>query len=251
MAKYPRRVSQLPHLTRVQKLRLFLNRRLRVVARFLYYRHAGAQERPVYFDVARICPELVRIDENWDVISEELGEVLKGRTAIPRYHEVDPLQKDISAEEGNAWRTFIVYRLAEGGRSEGSKQCPRTAEILESLPGCLQAFFSILEPGHSIPAHNGPNLHYLRYHTAFVVPTDAPPTIRIRDTYYTWKERESVLFDDSYNHEIYNRSQELRVVLIVDVLRPAPWPAATLMRFVLWNLGSVMRRARGRAAASA
>jgi aspartyl/asparaginyl beta-hydroxylase (cupin superfamily) len=95
----------------------------------------------------------------------------------------------------------------------------------------VQAFFSILEPGKVVPAHNGPFFGFLRYHLGMVVPTDKPPSIRVRDQVYTWKERESVMFDDSWNHEVMNESEQYRVVLCVDVLRPMPWPLSALNRF--------------------
>lgn len=84
-----------------------------------------------------------------------------------------------------------------------------------------------------MPAHNGPYFYYLRYHTAFVVPKQKPPKIRVKDQFYTWKERESVLFDDSWNHEVLNESDETRVVLITDIIRPRPPFLDRLLRMAL------------------
>ena len=39
-----------------------------------------------------------------------------------------------------------------------------TCRVLEGVPNLLQAFFSVLDPGKSIPLHKGPYLGYLRYH---------------------------------------------------------------------------------------
>jgi aspartyl/asparaginyl beta-hydroxylase (cupin superfamily) len=103
-------------------------------------------------------------------------------------------------------------------------RCPRTTALLDGIPGLFEAFFSILEGGKSIPAHVGPYRGYLRYHLGLVVPEKDPPSIRVKDQVYTWKEGESVLFDDSWNHEVYNRSSGDRVVLIVDIRRPMPQP---------------------------
>ena len=57
-----------------------------------------------------------------------------------------------------------------------------------------------------------------------MVPDKNPPSIRLKDQVYTWKEGESVLFDDSWNHEVYNECENDRVVLIVDIRRPMPQP---------------------------
>ena len=84
----------------------------------------------------------------------------------------------------------------------------------------------------SVPAHCGRHYYYLRYHTAFYVPKKDPPSIRIKDQHYTWIEGESVLFDDSWDHEVKNDSDEIRVVLIVDVLRPMPFAFSFVNRMV-------------------
>ena len=49
-----------------------------------------------------------------------------------------------------------------------------------------------------------------------------------------WKEGEAFIFDDSWEHEVTNRSPELRVILAVDILRPLPWLPQTLNRAALW-----------------
>ena len=58
------------------------------------------------------------------------------------------------------------------------------------------------------------------------------PSIRVKDQHYTWREGESLLFDDSWEHEVINHSSSQRVVLIVDVRRPMPFAFDALNRFV-------------------
>ena len=57
-----------------------------------------------------------------------------------------------------------------------------------------------------------------------IVPEVNPPSIRLKDQAYTWKEGESVLFDDSWDHEVTNRCDGDRVILIVNIRRPMPQP---------------------------
>lgn len=201
--------------------------------RNLYYRCAGGEDRPVFHDVDAVCPELKRIDQNFDVIRGELEAVLGDRKRFPRYHEVDFTQQSISEGEDD-WRVFFLHMTHPEVPIANAKLCPRTAEVVRGIPGILTAFFSILDAGKSIPPHEGPSPTYLRYHTAFRVPRDKPPSIRVRDRVYTWKEGESLLFDDSWEHEVYNESSDVRVVLIVDVLRPVPLPVRAFGAVVLW-----------------
>jgi aspartate beta-hydroxylase/beta-hydroxylase len=185
----------------------------------LFFRHVGGANRPVFFDVEATYPALRRIDENYDVIRAELMPLLPQLDRIPRYHDVDEVQRPISEGPRN-WRTLFAYVYRANDVIDQQGLCPRTSQILREIPGVILGFFSILDAGKSVPAHNGGYLGHLRYHTAFVVPKNSPPKIRIKDKVYEWKERESVLFDDSWNHEVYNESDGVRVVLIVDVLRP-------------------------------
>jgi aspartyl/asparaginyl beta-hydroxylase (cupin superfamily) len=99
-----------------------------------------------------------------------------------------------------------------------------------SIPHLSQAFFSILDPGKNIPAHEAPTRSYLRYHLGLMVPETNPPSIRVVDEHYTWQEGESMLFDDSWDHEITNTASSPRAVLIVDFLRPMPAPLHLINR---------------------
>jgi aspartyl/asparaginyl beta-hydroxylase (cupin superfamily) len=191
----------------------------------VFYRFIGADRRPVFFDTEETFPALRAIDRHYDEIREELLAILPSRAHIPQYHDVDEAQRAISEGDDGEWRVMFV-RMHNVPRAElpNVELCPRTAAIVEGIPDVLQAFFSILEPGKCVKPHNGPYMGYLRYHTGFVVPEVAPPRIRVKDQYHTWQERESVLFDDSWNHEVENESDGVRVVLIVDVLRPMAWP---------------------------
>ena len=130
------------------------------------------------------------------------------------------------------WKVFYLYAMGEKPAANRAR-CPRTAALLDQVPGLFQAFFSILDGGKSIPAHAGPYRGYIRYHLGLVVPEDNPPSIRVKDQHYTWKEGESILFDDSWDHEVINKSDGDRVVLIVDVRQadaPAPGGAEPIRR---------------------
>lgn len=205
----------------LEKLSDLLRRGLNTV----FYRYLGGDRRPVFLETEESYPELLRIDAAYDEIRGELMAILPSRAQIPRYHDLDEAQRGISAADEREWRVLFV-RMHNVREKElpNSEFCRRTGAVVDRIPNVLQAFFSILEPGKSVPSHNGPYLGYLRYHTAFVVPADAPPTLRVKDRYHTWQERGSLLFDDSWNHEVQNDSDGVRVVLIVDVLRPMPWP---------------------------
>ena len=55
---------------------------------------------------------------------------------------------------------------------------------------------------------------------------------RIKDQIYHWKEKESILFDDTWEHEVVNKSNQERTVLIIDLLRPLPFLPRQINRFI-------------------
>ncbi len=183
----------------------------------------GGARRPRFFDIDDTAPALRALDRGFADIRAELEALLSERPAIPRYHELDTdlIRASGRYQRDKAWRVFMLYCYGYKPR-ENRLRCPRTVALLDRIPNLSQAFFSILEPGKCIPAHEGPTRSYIRYHLALKVPKERAPSIRVMDQTYTWREGESMLFDDSWEHEITNHASEPRVVLIVDILRPLP-----------------------------
>ncbi len=161
-----------------------------------------------------------RIENNWEVIREELDAVLQDREKIPYFHKIQEDQTRIAGDE--KWRTFFMYGY--GYKSVGNcERAPKTSALLESIPGMTTAMFSILSPGKVIPAHRGPYKGVLRYHLGLQVPEKKENCrIRVGEEWRHWEEGKSLIFDDTRDHEVHNDTDEQRVVLFVDVLRPMP-----------------------------
>jgi aspartate beta-hydroxylase len=206
------------------------------VNRFLL-RYAGYDKRPVFFDIDAVCPALRELERAYPAIRAEADSLMAQRVAMPRYHDVNKPATEISASTAGNWKVFMLELL--GRRPEKNRAlCPATCAALERVPGKLQAFFSVLDPGKSIPLHDGPYIGYLRYHLGIRVPKDDPPMIRVAGQPYVWKEGEAVMFDDSWPHEVINHSREPRVVLIVDLPRPLPTVPRLVNSLLLWGLAA-------------
>lgn len=193
----------------------------------------GGDERPITYDIDAVCPALRRLERNYCTIRDEMMPLLAHRNDLPRYHEIDPGRIHISNEtEGqSSWRVHMLYAMGAKPK-ENREKCPKLCRMLDETPNLFQAFFSILEPRKSVPPHQGPYAGYLRYHLPLIVPTDKPPKMRILDHWHTWKEGEGVLFCDHYEHEVVNNSDQIRVVLIVDIFRPMPFMRDIVNRFI-------------------
>jgi aspartyl/asparaginyl beta-hydroxylase (cupin superfamily) len=103
-------------------------------------------------------------------------------------------------------------------------QCPQTARTLEKIPGMTSALFSTLAPGTSLAPHRGMYKGVLRYHLGLIVSDPEECGIRVGHDKRHWHEGESLVFDDTHDHEVWNNSENTRVVLLLDFLRDLPFP---------------------------
>jgi aspartate beta-hydroxylase len=194
--------------------------------------YTGGRERPAFFDIKTTFPPLDELTRSYPDVKAELDAVLRERPRLRRYQDIDPGEAKITnVNPEKNWSVFMLYLL--GHKPEANRAlCPKTCAVLDRIPGLIQAFFSVLDPGKSVPPHEGPYYGYLRYHLALQVPADNPPKLVVAGQDYVWKEGEAVLFDDSHMHEVVNHSSGTRAVLIVDVMRPMPFMPTLLNRFV-------------------
>jgi aspartyl/asparaginyl beta-hydroxylase (cupin superfamily) len=117
------------------------------------------------------------------------------------------------------WNTFNLFLLGERVE-ENCARCPRTAALVESLPGVdrLHVMFSALNAGAQIGRHFGPMNGLLRVHLPLVVPDGCG--LRVGDEIRTWDEGRVLVFDDSFEHEVWNYGTGVRVVLFMSVWHP-------------------------------
>ena len=183
----------------------------------------GGPERPIVFDLNTTFSKLSSFEENFNIVKTEFDNANK-HFEIPAYHEIEQRQYPISGKisPNVKWKVFLMYYSGEIP-DLAKELCPNTCNLLKDIPNIYKALFSVLEPGKSIPPHCGPYRGYLRYHLGLKVPKTSPPYIRIKNHIHYWKEGKSILFDDTWEHEVVNSSNEERVVLIIDLLRPLPF----------------------------
>ncbi|MEZ4411276.1 MAG: aspartyl/asparaginyl beta-hydroxylase domain-containing protein [Polyangiales bacterium] len=171
-----------------------------------------------FFDRASF-PWLDALEAAYPAIRAEADAVLDVREHVPAFRDLSPRQRRLGDDD--RWRTFWLMFY---GRSieAGARLCPNTARAVSGVPGLRSAMFSILEPGREIPPHYGPNKALLRVHMGVRVPSPDPQTcgIRVDDETRGWEEGRCMVFDDTWEHEAWNRSAAPRVVLFIDVARP-------------------------------
>jgi aspartyl/asparaginyl beta-hydroxylase (cupin superfamily) len=187
-----------------------------------------------FFELERF-PWVAEVERNWTTIRDELLAVLEDREALPNFQDISKDQIEITDDD--RWKTFFLYGYGFQAKL-GVETCPRTAALMRQIPGMTTAMFSILSPRKHILDHRGPYKGVLRYHLGLIVPRDAEACrIRVGDDIRHWEEGKSIVFDDTYNHEVWNDTDETRVVLFVDVLRPLPAPESTINSLIVKAIG--------------
>ena len=123
-----------------------------------------------------------------------------------------------------AWEAFFFYR--RGKRfDDNHRRCPRTSEVLESLDLCRIAdqtpeiCFSLLKAGSHILPHFGVSNTRAVMHLPLVVPPDCALHV-LGEPEHHWREGELTMFDDTFEHEAWNRSSRHRTILLMDCWNP-------------------------------
>ncbi|MHA1530200.1 MAG: aspartyl/asparaginyl beta-hydroxylase domain-containing protein [Alphaproteobacteria bacterium] len=180
-------------------------------------------------------PFLKEFEDRWEEIQAEARAVLKFREQIPAFQEISPDQYRIATADN--WKTLFLYGF--GNKLETNcKQVPVTAGIIGRATEIHTAFFSILTPGYHIPAHTGVTKGILRAHLGLIIPAEREKCrIRVGDQVRNWEAGKVFVIDDTYDHEVWNDTDEERVVLLLDFNRPMR-PGG---RLVTWLLLKAMK----------
>jgi aspartyl/asparaginyl beta-hydroxylase (cupin superfamily) len=160
-----------------------------------------------------------------DIRDELLALVKEGADFRPyvQDHPDRPYRDFHGLNDNPDWTALYLWK--DGERvEENAKRCPRTMAALERVPlsrigsRTPAVLFSRLEPGAHIPPHAGMLNCRLICHLPLIVPNGC--WLRVGNETREWQEGKLLIFDDSFEHEAKNPSDELRIILLFDVWRP-------------------------------
>ncbi|MEO6199509.1 MAG: aspartyl/asparaginyl beta-hydroxylase domain-containing protein [Sphingomicrobium sp.] len=175
-----------------------------------------------------LFPALDGLEGRTDEIRGEFEALIAAEAAemVPyiQYPQGVPLRQWEELNHNREWSA--IHLLQNGARVEANaRHCPATMRAIAALPqphipgASPNAMFSLLAPRTRIPAHSGVANVRLVCHLPLIVPPDCG--FRVGETTREWRVGEAFVFDDTIEHEAWNDSDSLRVVLIVDLWAPA------------------------------
>ena len=158
-------------------------------------------------------------------IGQELAAVLAQPTGFSPYVETprdapapnNPLRNDPNWSAYYFWRGGAVVQ-------DHAARCPTVMEALALVPMPIitgrspMALWSLLTPGTHIRPHHGLLNTRLICHLPILTHPDC--ALRVGAETRPWRDGEMLVFDDSIEHEAWNRSDRTRVVLLFEIWQP-------------------------------
>ncbi len=159
-------------------------------------------------------PWIKTLEDNWRTIRDEIQTLLARdeRRLSPYFINLSFPPKQ--------WKTMGIY-FWKYKIHKNCRACPQTARLLESLPNMTGGSLSALEPGSNINPHHGDTNAIVRIHLGLSIPAGMPQCgFQVGKEIREWREGKALLFCDAHPHSAWNHSDQRRIVLIVDVMKP-------------------------------
>jgi len=191
------------------------NLRPRVNRMIAKYSRVG--DPPVFTD-RTLFPWTSLLEANWKEVRREAETILADRQSLPPLHAISPDHRRLTSDD--RWRSFFLWGY---GYKVGANcaRCPATTRLVERIPGLKTAMFSILAPGTHIPRHKGVTKAMITCHLGLIVPEPRERCrIEVDGRTCLWEEGRSLVFDDTYPHEVWNDAAGERVVPLIQFARP-------------------------------
>eukprot|EP00063_Salmo_salar_P061960 XP_014036795.1 PREDICTED: aspartyl/asparaginyl beta-hydroxylase-like isoform X13 [Salmo salar] len=156
------------------------------------------------------------LERNWRTIRDEALSVMDKTTGLF-------VPEEENLREKGEWGQFTLWQQGKKA-GESCHSVPKTCGLLERYPeatGCKrgQIKFSVMQPGTHVWPHTGPTNCRLRMHLGLVIPKTGCK-IRCTNDTRAWEEGKVLIFDDSFEHEVWQDADSYRLIFIVDVWHP-------------------------------
>ena len=197
--------------------------------------YADQRQRPTFLYVPDVPPApyldralfpwIERLEAQTDAIREELLQLLPSGAGRERVFTTEAIEQQNlrGLQSPPSWNGYYFYRHGER-RIDNCAACPVTASTLDLLPLSHvrehgpEVLFSVFTAGTHLLPHRGVTNSRLVCHLPLLVPPDC--ALNVGGEVHEWREGRAVVFDDTYEHEAWNRSDRTRVVLILDIWNP-------------------------------
>lgn len=197
------------------KLELFFNKLYLACVNFINANTLDPLD-PYPTNYAKNHSGLQDLAKNYETIRKEITANRQLLTPLDTEKFFEDLSKD------KKWKKYYLkwYRPI---LKQAKKDFPETTKILSKYSDIKLAMFSCMDPRSSIPPHFGPWPGSIRAHVGIDTPNNDNCFIEINPgaaSYrYSWRNGETVAFNDTYFHSVVNNTDQHRIVLFLDIER--------------------------------
>jgi beta-hydroxylase len=187
----------------------------------LMYMFSGVPNKPVLS--TEDFPELKVLRDNWQTIREE---------ALALFDEGHIR----AAAKNNDWGFYSFFKSGwkrfylkwyEDFLPSARALCPKTVDLLNSIPTIHGAMFAMLPPGARLGSHRDPFAGSLRYHLGLQTPNSNKCHIFVDGVECVYYDGQDFLFDETFIHWAENTTDQTRIILFADVERPMKYKFMT------------------------
>jgi len=197
----------------------------------LVYLFSAVPNRP-YLEVEPF-PDLLKLRAAWHTIRDEGAQLLEQEMirASAKYNDVG-----FNSFFRTGWKRFYL-KWYDDFLPSAKERCPKTVELLSTLPSVTAAMFALLPPGGRLVRHRDPFAGSLRYHLALLSPNSPECYLVVDGQPYYWREGQDIVFDETFIHYAENKTDVPRLILLCDVERPLKTPVMrAINRFMFRHL---------------
>ncbi len=193
----------------------------------LMYLTSAVPAKP-YIPATDMPAGLKKLDEHWEIIRDEARRLAEAQRIKAAEANNDA---GFNSFFKTGWKRFYL-KWYNAQHPSAAELCPNTVRLLHDIPEVKAAMFAVLPPGAKLNAHRDPFAGSLRYHLGLDTPNDDRCFIEVDGERYSWRDGQSVVFDETFIHWAENASDQTRTILFCDVERPLKYGWAS--RFNQW-----------------
>lgn len=172
----------------------------------VYHRTAYSGNEPSFYPTEQL-PWTGLIESNWQIIRKELEAHLTKEATNQRMND------------HGRWKTMPL-KTWDIEFHQNIRNFPETMEVLKQIPGLVSISFNLLESDSEIGRHFGETNASIRVHLGLKIPRQGNIGMKVNDEIQLWEEGKILAFCDGHQHEAWNKSEENRYILLLDILRP-------------------------------
>lgn len=181
---------------------------------YSFYEGTSEEDHLDFYEVEKLAWTSI-LEENWETIAEEIDTYIESHQL-----ELKPYFNESLVSKKKSWKIF-AFKMWGWSIQKNRAACPKTTKILKQIPHLTSASVSIMEPGVTIKPHRGDTNAIMRSHLGLQVPYSLPDCgFRVGYKDVSWENGKVLVFNDAARHTAWNNTDQRRVVLIIDVIRP-------------------------------